>query len=149
MALFDGAKPSVSKYREYVNRMPPEKRGIFCKQTFGIALSEWAELTPCYRLFLIRLIKSERQAFVEYVRKETVIGQFLYELDELNLFLKVLNLWMQPCRNTKYSYTEFSFSLSFFLKTDLSIKYLSDKIRYAQMDSFDFADLLEKSSEMV
>ena len=29
-----------------------------------------------------------------------------------------------------------------------AVKYLSDKIRYARMDSFDFADLMEKSSEM-
>lgn len=149
MALFAGAKPSVSKYHAILDEMPLEQRGIFCKQTYGIALSEWGDLTPVYRLFLVRLIKSERQEFVEYVRNETVLGQLLYELDELNLFLKVLNLWMQPDRNHKFSYTELAFSLSFFLKTDLSIKYLSDKIRYARMDSYDFADLLEKSSEMV
>ena len=31
---------------------------------------------------------------------------------------------------------------------DVSVKYLADKIRYARMDSYDFAGLMEKSSEM-
>ena len=29
---------------------------------------------------------------------------------------------------------------------DVSVKYLADKIRYARMDSYDFADLMEKST---
>jgi hypothetical protein len=148
LALFGDAKPSVTKYHAFVNGMPPEKRGIFCKQTYATAFSEWAVLTPPYRLFLIRLIKSERQQFIEYVRNETILGEFLYEPEELNLFLKVVNILEQPCINHKTSYTDLAFSLSFFLKTDLSVKYLSDKIRYAKMDSLDFVEILEKSREI-
>lgn len=146
--LFSDTKPSVTKYHELMNGMPPEKRGIFCKQTYGIALAEWRELTPAYQLFLIRLIKSERQQFVDYVRNETVIGTFLYEPEELNLFLKVINILEQSCINHKTSYTNLAFSLSFFLKTNLTVKYLSDKIRYAKMDSLDFVEILEKSRDM-
>ncbi len=69
-------------------------------------------------------------------------------MGELNLFLKVFNLWMQPYKNHKSSYTEISFSLLLAFDMDVSVKYLADKIRYARMDSFDFVDLMEKSSEM-
>lgn len=148
IALFNCKKPSVSKYYDCVNCMPPEERGIFCKQTYGIALAEWGDLNLQYRLFLIRLIKSERQAFIDYVRKDTVLGEFLYELGELDLFLKVLNLWMQPYNNSTSSYTEMSFSLLLALNVDLSVKYFADKIRYSRMDSFDFVELLEKSSDI-
>lgn len=148
IALFDGHKPSARKYYEFLERMPLEQRGIFCKQTYRIALAEWNELQPAYQLFLIRLIKKERQQFVDYIRKETLLGKFLYEIDELNLLLKVLNLWMQPHKNIKPSYTDISFSLSLTFNTNLSIKYLADKIRYSRMDSFDFTELLEKSNEM-
>ena len=148
IALFGGAKPTVRQYHELLKCMPLEERGIFCKRTFGIALSEWGGLTPVYRLFLVRLIKASRQAFLDYVRKETVLGEFLYGMEELNLFLKVLNLWMQPYKDHKSSYTEISLSLLLAFDMDVSVKYLADKIRYSQMDSFDFADLLEKSSEM-
>ena len=55
---------------------------------------------------------------------------------------------MQPYKNHKSFYTELSFSLSLAFDMDMSVKYLADKIRYARMDSFDFADLLEKSSEI-
>ena len=148
LALFGDAKPSVTKYHAFVNGMPPEKRGIFCKQTYAIAFSEWTVLPLSYQLFLIRLIKSEREQFVDYIRKETILGEFLYEPEELNLFLKVINILEQPCINHKTSYTNLAFSLSFFLRTDLEVKSLSDKIRYAKMDSLDFVEILGKSKEM-
>ena len=148
VALFGGAKPTVRLYHELLKCMPLEERGIFFDRTFGLALSGWMDLTLSYRLFLIRLIKENRQPFVDYIRQKTVLGEFLYEMDELNLFLKVLNLLVDPYKNHKSSYTEISFSLLLVFDIGLSVKYLSDKIRYARMDSFDFADLMEKSSEM-
>ena len=148
VALFGGAKPTVRLYHELLKCMPLEERGIFFDRTFGLALSGWMDLTLSYRLFLIRLIKKNRQPFVDYIRQKTVLGEFLYEMDELNLLLKVLNLLVDPYKNHKSSYTEISFSLLLVFDIGLSVKYLSDKIRYARMDSFDFADLMEKSSEM-
>ena len=148
IASFGGAKPSVCKYHDFLKGLPLDERGVFCKMTYGVALSEWGSLTSVYRLFLVRLIKSERQCFVDYVRKETVLGQLLYEPVELNLLLKVFNLLEQPCKNNKSSYTELSFSLLLSFDIDLSVKYLSDKIRYSKADSFDFVELMEKSSEM-
>lgn len=149
IALFDGAKPTVRQYHELLEGMPLEERGIFFDRTFGLALSGWTDLTVPYRLFLVRLIKANRQSFVDYVRQKTVMGEFLYGMEALNLFVKVLNLWMQPYKNLKSSYTEISFSLLLAFDMDVSVKYLADKIRYARMDSYDFAELMEKSSEMV
>ena len=148
IALFGGAKPTVRLYHELLKYMPLEERGIFFEHTFGLALSEWTDLTSPYRLFLVRLIKKNRQLFADYVRQKTVLGEFLYGMDELNLFLKVLNLLVDPYKNHKSSYTEISFSLLLAFDMDVSVKYLADKIRYARMDSYDFADLMEKSGEM-
>ena len=69
-------------------------------------------------------------------------------MEELNLFLKVLNLLVDPYKNHKSSYTEISFSLLLAFDMNVSVRYLTDKIRYSRMDSYDFAELLEKSSEM-
>ena len=149
IALFKGAKPSVCKFNLYLKEMPLAERGIFRNRTFGVAFSDWSGLTAAYRLFLIRLIKSERQLFVDYVRQETVIGELLLEPDDPELLLKVLNLWMAPCKNPKTSYTKLSFSLLLICNINLRVRYLADKIRYARMDSFDFAELLEKRSDMV
>ena len=148
IALFGGAKPTVRQYHELLECMPLEERGIFFDRTFGLALSGWTDLTLSYRLFLVRLIKANRQRFVDYVRQKTVLGEFLYGMDELNLFLKVLNLLVDPYKNHKSSYTEISFSLLLVFDMGVSVKYLSDKIRYARMDSFDFVGLMEKSSDI-
>lgn len=96
VALFGGAKPTVRLYHELLKYMPLEERGIFFDRTFGLALSGWTDLSVPYRLFLVRLIKANRQRFVDYVRQKTVFGEFLYRMDELNLFLKVLNLLVDP-----------------------------------------------------
>ncbi|MCD7852004.1 MAG: hypothetical protein LUH63_21145 [Parabacteroides sp.] len=148
IALFGGAKPTVRQYHELLKCMPLEERGIFFDRTFGLALSGWMDLTVPYRLFLVRLIRTDRQRFVDYIRQKTVLGEFLYGMEELNLFLKVLNLWMQPYKNHKSSYTAISFSLLLAFDIDVSVKYLADKIRYSRMDSYDFAEFLEKSCEM-
>ena len=148
VALFGGAKPTVRLYHELLKYMPLEERGIFFDRTFGLALSGWTDLSVPYRLFLVRLIKANRQRFVDYVRQKTVFGEFLYRMDELNLFLKVLNLLVDPYKKTKSSYTEISFSFLLAFDMDVSVKYLADKIRYARMDSYDFAGLMEKSREM-
>ena len=146
--LFNGAKPSVSLYQQCLTSMPAEEQQAFRRKTYAIALSEWNELNLPYRLFLVRLIKSERQEFLDYLHDETILGQFLYDMEELNLFLKVLNLLAKPCKNHKTSYTQLSFSLLLSFNMGLKIKTLSDKIRYAKADSFDFVELMEKSSEM-
>lgn len=148
MALFKGAKPSVRLFHESLNRMLPEERTLFMDRTFGLALAGWPELTGPYRAFMVRLIKANRQSFVDYVRHKTVLGELLCGLDETDLFLKIVNLWMQPHDEQKPSYTELSFSLLLAFDMDLSVKYLGDKIRYARMDAFDFADLLERGGDI-
>ncbi|MDO4755398.1 MAG: hypothetical protein Q4A54_03570 [Parabacteroides sp.] len=149
IALFNGAKPSVCKYNLFLKEMPLAERGIFRNRTFGLAMTEWNGLSVAYRLFLVRLITSERQLFVDYVRQETVLGALLLDLEDRDLLLKVLNLWMYPFKNHKTSYTDLAFSLLLVWNVDLSVKYLADKIRCVRMDSYDFAELLEKRSDVV
>lgn len=125
--------------------MSPIERAILIKATYGLAFAGWSDLNPMYRGFLVCLIKSERQQFIDYVRNETVLGQFFYELQDIELFLKMVNLLEQPCTNHKTAYTELSFSLLLSFNINLSVKYLSDKIRYARADSFDLTEVLEKA----
>lgn len=147
-ALFNGATPSVSLYQQCLTSMPAEERQTFRRKTYAIALSEWSELNSPYRLFLVRLIKSERQEFLDYLHDETILGQFLYDMEDLNLFLKVLGLLAKPSKNHITSYTKLSFSLLLSFNMNLKIKTLSDKIRYAKADTFDFVELMEKNDEM-
>lgn len=125
--------------------MSPIERAILIKATYSLAFAGWSDLNPMYRGFLVCLIKSERQQFIDYVRNETVLGQFFYELQDIELFLKMVNLLERPCTNHKTAYTELSFSLLLSFNINLSVKYLSDKIRYARADSFDLTEVLEKA----
>ncbi|WP_233564362.1 MULTISPECIES: hypothetical protein [Parabacteroides] len=138
-----GAKPTLQHFRKIVMNLPTRERAGFMKEAFGLAFSEWRSLDVVYQKFLVALIKSERQQFVEFVRKETVLGEFLYDLKNEDLFVRILNLLERPSKKHKTSYSRLAFSVLFAFNVDWEIKGLSDKIRYAKVDRDDLFELFE------
>ena len=138
-----GAEPTVQHFNEIVINLPENEKAGFVKGTFGLAFSEWGNLNVAYREFLVALIKSKRQQFVEFVRKDTVLGEFLYDLKDKELFVKILNLFERPSKKHKISYSKLAFSFLLGFKMDLEVKGLSDKIRYAKVDTDDLVELFE------
>lgn len=105
-----GAEPTVQHFNEIVINLPENEKAGFVKGTFGLAFSEWGNLNVAYREFLVALIKSKRQQFVEFVCKDTVLGEFLYDLKDKELFVKILNLFERPSKKHKISYSKLAFS---------------------------------------
>lgn len=138
-----GAEPTVQHFNEIVMNLPEKDRAGFVKDTFGFAFSEWRTLNVAYRKFLVALIKSERQQFVDFVRKDTVLGEFLYDLKDKELFVRMLNLLERPSKKYKTSYSRLAFSFLLGFKMDLEVKGLSDKIRYAKVETDDLVELFE------
>lgn len=143
MALL-GAQPAVCVYQQHVKNLLPKEKEAFYKDTFALAFSDWRTLSPAYRDFYVCLVKSERQRFIDFVRNDTILREFLYELKDEALFIRVLNLLEQPDKKRKTSYTKLAFSVELGFKIDLKVKYLSDKIRYAKADTDDLYELFEK-----
>lgn len=139
-----GALPTVQHFHVVVMNLPEEERAGFVNDVFGIAFSEWRNLNDVYRLFLVALIKSERQSFITFVRKDTILGEFLYDLKDEEMFVRIMSLLELPSKKDKTSYTGFSFSLLLGFNMDLKVKSLSDKIRYAKPDTDDLYELFEK-----
>lgn len=139
-----GAEPTVQHFHKIVINLPEVERTGFVKDTFGLAFSEWRNLNVAYRKFLVALVKSERHLFVEFVRKETVLGEFLYDLKDKELFVRILNLLEQPSRKHKTSYSKLAFSVLLGFNMTLEVKGLSNKIRYAKADIDDLFELFEK-----
>lgn len=139
-----GAKPAVCNYQKHVKTLSPKEREVFLKDTFALAFSDWRDWEPAYRSFMVCLIESERQRFIDFVRNDTVLGEFLYNLKDKELFERILNLLEQPCRKHKTSYTDLSFSVLLAFDINLKVKTLSDKIRYSPADVDDLFELYEK-----
>ena len=140
-----GAEPTVQHFHEIVMNLPKEERSGFMKDTFGFAFSEWRNLNVAYRKFLVALIKSDRQQFVEFIRKDTVLGEFLYDLKDKELFVRILNLLERPSKKHRSSYSELAFSVLIGFSIDLKVKALSDKIRYARAETDDLFELFEET----
>lgn len=143
MALL-GAQPAVSAYQKHVNNLLPEEKEAFYKDTFAVAFSDWRNLSPVYCDFFVSLIKSERQRFIDFVRNDTVLGQFLYDLKDEELFIRILNLLEQSEKKRKTSYTNLTFAVQLGFNIDMKVKSLSDKIRYARADTDDLYELFQK-----
>ncbi|MCD8269661.1 MAG: hypothetical protein LUD46_15195 [Parabacteroides sp.] len=143
MALL-GAQPAVCSYQKHVNNLLPEEKEVFYKDTFAVAFSDWRNLSPAYRNFFVRLIKSERQRFIDFVRNDTVLGAFLYDLKDDELFIRILNLLERPEKKRKTSYTNLTFAVQLGFNINLKLKSLSDKIRYARAETDDLYELFEK-----
>lgn len=139
-----GAEPTSQHFREIVMNLSSEERTDFMKDLFGLAFSDWRHLTVPYRKFLIGLIKGERQLFIEFVRKDTVLGEFLYDLKDEEMFIRILNLLELPCKKHKTFYTGLAFFFLLGFNIDLRVKSLSDKIRFAKADTDDLYELFEK-----
>lgn len=138
-----GAQPTVQHFRKLVMNLPEEERAGFLKAAFGLAFSEWGSLPVAYRKFLVALIKSERERFVVFVHRETVLGEFLYKLKDEELFFRILSLLECPSRKYPVSYTGLSFSVLLGFDVNLKVKSLSDKIRYAKPETDDLFELFE------
>ena len=143
MALL-GAQPAVCTYQKHVNNLLPEEKEAFYKDSFALAFSDWRTLSPAYRDFFVSLIKSERQRFIDFVRSDTVLGEFLYDLKDESLFIRILNLLEQPEKKRKTSYTNLAFTVKLGFNVDLKVKSLSDKIRYARAETDDLYELFQK-----
>ena len=143
MALL-GAQPAVCSYQKHVNNLLPEEKEVFYKDTFAVAFSDWRNLSPAYRNFFVRLIKSERQRFIDFVRNDTVLGAFLYDLKDDELFIRILNLLERSEKKRKTSYTNLTFAVQLGFNIKLKLKSLSDKLRYAKAETDDLYELFEK-----
>ena len=143
MALL-GAQPALCVYQKHVNNLLPKEREVFYKDSFALAFSDWRNLSPAYRDFFVSLIKSERQRFIDFVRNDTVLGEFLYDVKDEALFIRILNLLEQPEKKRKTSYTNLTFSVQLGFNIKLKLKSLSDKIRYAKAETDDLYELFEK-----
>lgn len=140
-----GPEPTVRNFHEVVNRLSPEAQNLLRKRTYGLALSGWSDLSFAYRRFLLRLIKSERQLFIDYIRQDTVLGELLYNLKAPDLFKKMIHLLECPTQKRNPSYTELSFSLLLGFQIPLKVKTLSDQIRYARPDTDELLELYGKA----
>ena len=143
MALL-GAQPAICAYQKHVNNLLPEEKEAFYKDSFALAFSDWRTLSPAYRDFFVSLIKSERQRFIDFVRSDTVLAEFLYDLKDEALFIRILNLLEQPEKKRKTSYTNLAFAVKLGFNVDLKVKSLSDKIRYARAETDDLYELFQK-----
>ena len=138
--LLEGEVPSVAKFKAKTMNLSSEERQQWLYMAFDTALHEWSELSSKYKRFLVNLIKSERQSFLDYIRQETILGELLFKPDNPVLLRKIAWLLEGGVKENKSSSWDLTFSL--LLAFDLNLK-LSSLHQYMRTDTFTTDDMVE------
>lgn len=151
-ALFNGNKPTVKVFRDHLAKLPEGKRISLLRDTYRLTMSYWLKLPPEYQAFMKALIKNNRQAWLDFVLRETILGELRYTLQRPDLFIALMKIIELTCRTHRISIDHlamstllaFSFSQKvstlgeYFQKAILNIKKAMELIgKYIYEDNYD------------
>lgn len=142
-SLFKGGRPSVCKFKKQLKSMSETEQQEYYRCAYCMALCNWMVVNDRYRDFLNNLVQNDRQAFLDYLKKETILGQLSCPLTNVALFIKWMNLWKESQINYKVSNVQFSFSLLLAFDIRLKHKVLSGRVATCHLDTDELVELLK------
>ncbi|MDH6358180.1 hypothetical protein [Parabacteroides sp. PF5-9] len=141
--LFGGKRPSVRCFNRAIQHLTPQEKTNYYRKAYTMAVYHWEELPGWYRTFLINLVQHDWQQFLDYLHRETILGELTYSLEEPQLFKKVFNLLEKNRKNHKVSFNHLGFCILLSFKYSLKISTLGDCIRTARFTPEELMDMLQ------
>ncbi|WP_455639509.1 hypothetical protein [Parabacteroides sp.] len=90
--LFGKDQVTVNVFFEHLNQLPEPERKAMLLTAYQLALGDWEKLPKRYKLFMIKLIRKDRQAWVDFLVGQTVIGQVRYTPHRPKLFIVAMKI---------------------------------------------------------
>lgn len=90
--LFGKKQVKVNVFFEHLNELPESERKVMLQTAYQLALGDWEKLPRRYKLFMIKLIQKDRQAWVDFLVGQTVIGQVRYTPHRSKLFIVTMKI---------------------------------------------------------
>lgn len=123
--------------------MPEEQQLEYRHHAYELTLHNWLAMNETYRVFLINLVQNDRQAFLDFLKKETILGQLCCPLTNVTLFIKWMNLWKESQRNYNVSNVQLSFSLLLSFDIRLKERVLSSYLATCRLDTDELVELFK------
>jgi hypothetical protein len=140
--LFNGERPSVRRFLASIQSFPTEKQAHFYQLAYQLALVAWPQLPKWYQTFLYNLICHDRQRFLDFQRRETVLGLLLHTPNDPQAFIKMIHLLEPYQGRNNPSFNHLSFLLLQSFDIPYKISTLGDKIRTANFYPEELLELL-------
>ncbi|MDL2278136.1 hypothetical protein LJC57_06045 [Parabacteroides sp. OttesenSCG-928-G07] len=140
--LFNGKHPSVKCFLASIRTLPTDKQAHFYRVAYQLAFVAWPQLPKRYRVFLCHLICHDRQRFLDFQRRETVLGLLLHTPNDPQVFIKMFHLLEPYQGRNNPSFNHLSFLLLQSFDIPYKISTLGDKIRTANFYPEELLELL-------
>jgi hypothetical protein len=120
----------------------PREREKWLLTAFRAGTQEWKQASPTYRKFLKDLTQARRQEFLDYLHRETLLGDMRYPLDDPGLFYQMAYELEGMQKNYKYASTHLAFSLLLSFGIDLKLSTLHKYMKEKRLTTADWRDFL-------
>lgn len=120
--------PDVDEFNHTLDAMSAQGRKLFREKIYRLAFQIWHVLPQKHCVFIVGVIIHDRQAYVDFVIQQTVIGSIRYPLRYPRLFLRMLHLTEATERPASVSLNGLSMSVVISFETPWLISTMGDKI---------------------
>lgn len=142
-ALFGGEVPSVRKFTRKLSELTASMQAFYYKAAYNTAFTEWDSVNKSYRAFLSNLLLHDKQQTVDYLRKHTVLGTFVYVLREPEVLRRLMATLEGKRNDYMPSYYHLAFCLLLVFDYPETIDYMSDKLRMQLSTTDDLCYLID------
>jgi len=142
--LFKGNDPSVRLFKSKMQGRPAEEVNAFYNHAYTLALTCWATLSIRMQDFLVRLVKNDRQRFVNFTNAG-ILGRLRYKLEDPVLAARLLAL-SRPTDQDRMSYNHLAQNFLIGFDCPLKIDSLADRIAPKRFTPEELLDLYGKAT---
>lgn len=142
--LFADQIPSVKRFNELLAPLLEEERASYLRFSYEQALFNWDEQNLRHQTFLKRLVVHDRQSFLDYLMKHTIMGSLRYELQDPGMLQKLLNVLEGDLTDAKSSWASLIFSYQLAFDNPLKLATLAQYIKKSYPDAGEILDLFSK-----
>jgi len=141
--LFGGSEPTLPHFSEKARHLTVQERSEWMGKIFCIALSNWNRANVAYRNFLVNWIVAHRQEFIDYYRRETVMGCLAVPAGgEPELLVLFFKLWYEYALPEKVPMRGLLFQLALSFDQPYSLKTLCNRAAAGKIDAGELLDIL-------
>lgn len=130
-SLFGKDQVKVNVFFDHLNELPESERKAMLLTAYQLALGDWKKLPRRYQLFMIKLIQKDRQAWVDFLVEQTVIGQVRYTPHRPRLFIVAMKIIELSERTQRVSCKHLTMSILTSFHFPFTINTLSKYIQNA------------------
>lgn len=127
--LFRGAEPTRPRFRKAMSDLSPDEQQLWQEKLFITSFCGYNQLPKCYQHFLDVYIDSNREAYLDYIHRHTLLGRKRYRLRHPDMIRKMFTSLEVELRDHKSSVRHLSFCMLMVFDYNVTINTFCNQMR--------------------